>query len=231
MDHRIISLGALSMHPLWGEKSPVRTGHATTTLIRSGDRTILVDPGLPDAAVAARLAERARLTPADVTHVFLTSFQPDTFRGIDAFDRATWWVSEPEREAIGAGLVGEARSALEQGNQTLARALERDIGVLRRCEPAPDEIAPGVKLFPLPGVTPGLTGLILAEALRTTLIVGDAIPTIEHLEQGRIVPWASDVEIARESFAEAIEIADLLVLGRDNWAPSPGAGQRPGPRG
>jgi hypothetical protein len=44
MDFRIISIGTLAQHPLWGERTPVRTGHATTTLVRSGDRFILSIP-------------------------------------------------------------------------------------------------------------------------------------------------------------------------------------------
>src|SRR5438477_12226439 len=98
IDLRIISLGTLAAHPLWGQKAAVRTGHATTTLIRAGKRVILVDPGLPEPAVAAHLRERAGLAPGAVTHVFLTSFQPDTCRGIGGFDRAVWWVSAAERE-------------------------------------------------------------------------------------------------------------------------------------
>ena len=54
-----------------------------------------------------------------------------------------------------------------------------------------------------------------------TLITGDAIPTIEHLEAGRVLQDAADVDRARESFAEAIEIADMFVLGRDNVAINP----------
>ncbi len=59
MDLRIISLGTLAANPLWDEPAPVRTGHATTTLISVGDRKILVDPGLPEVAHAAKLYERA----------------------------------------------------------------------------------------------------------------------------------------------------------------------------
>ena len=46
MQFRVISIGASASHALWNEREAVRTGHATTTLIQSGDRTILVDPGL-----------------------------------------------------------------------------------------------------------------------------------------------------------------------------------------
>jgi len=222
MDVRVISIGALPAHPLWNEKTPVRTGHATTTLIRTRDKTILIDPGLPEQAVAARLAERSGLRVGDITHVFLTSYQPDTRRGIMAFEDATWWVSQVEREAVGVALVGELqRAALESDDESLIEALETDVAVLRRCEPAPERLAEGVDLFPLHGVTPGLTGLIVSEAQRTTLICGDAVATVEHLERAQVLPRCADVDKARESFSEAIEIADRLILGRDNWAMSP----------
>ena len=59
----IISIGTLSRNRLWNEREPVRTPHATTTLIRAGDRRILVDPGLPPPALAARLFERTGMRP------------------------------------------------------------------------------------------------------------------------------------------------------------------------
>src|SRR3712207_738080 len=98
MDYRIISIGALSVHELWQKQGPERTAHATTTLIRSGDRRILVDPGLPPAVVAARLSERSGLLPEDISDVFLTSFRPAHRGGLLAFPNARWLVGENERE-------------------------------------------------------------------------------------------------------------------------------------
>lgn len=221
MDFRVISIGALAAHPLWDEKVPIRAGHATTTLIRSGKRTIIVDPGLPAKILAPRLKERAGLEPSAITHVFLTCFRPETSRGVLAFERATWWVSQDEREAVGVPLVGQLQAAAAAGDDELKSALELDVAVLRRCEPAPDRIADGVDLFPMPGVTPGMTGLLLPGRTSTTLICGDAVPTIEHLERGMVLPSAANVVQARESLAEAVEIADYLVLGRDNFVPNP----------
>jgi glyoxylase-like metal-dependent hydrolase (beta-lactamase superfamily II) len=221
MDLRVISIGTLPAHPLWDEKGAVRTGHATTTLIRSGKRTIIVDPGLPAQVVAARLHERSGLRPESVTHVFLTSFKPETCRGILAFEKATWWVSAPEREGVGVPLVGELQAAAAAGDEELRSRLELDVAVLRRCEPAPERVADGVDLFPLVGVTPGLTGLLLPGRVSTTLVCGDAVPTIEHLERGMVLQSAVDVARARESLAEAVEIADFLVPGRDNMVPNP----------
>lgn len=220
IDLRVISIGTLATNPLWGEAEPMRTGHATTTLIRSGDVALLVDPGLPDAAVAARLNERTGLSPSDITHVFLTSFGADTCRGIAAFESAQWLISETEREAVGVPIAQSLKIALERGDKDIIERFQREIAILQRCTPAGDELAPGVTPFALPGVTPGLTGLLIAEPSTTTLITGDAIPTVEHLDHGRAPTNAHDLERARDSLAEAIEIADLLVLGRDNLVPN-----------
>lgn len=232
VDVRVISIGTLAANPLWGEKpgSTVRTGHATTTLIRSGKRTILVDPGLPDAAVAARLGERANVKPSDVTHVFLTSFKPETRRGIMAFQNATWWISEAEREGLGVPLVRRLQEAAQHGDEEMVALLQHDVAVLKKCEAAPDRLAEHVDLFPLPGVTPGMCGVLVGTAAgrggarsggMTTLVCGDAIATTEHLERGMVVHGALNVELAQDSFKEAIEIADILVLGRDNWVLNP----------
>jgi len=231
---RVISIGAMSAHPLRGERPGARTGHATTTLVTAGDARILVDPGLPAQALVARLEERSGLRPAQITHVFLTSFHPEARRGLEAFDRAEWLIAERERETVGVPIaeslrrLGETALAadaageeMHEDQQTMLRVLERDAAILHRCRPAPDSLAPGVDLFPLPGVTPGLTGLLVPRPMGDVLICGDAIPTIEHLEQAKAPQHAADVALARESFREAVEIADLLVLGRDNMVVNP----------
>lgn len=220
---RVISIGATSSHPLRKEAPHTRTGHATTTLVRSGARVILVDPGLPAEALVARLAERVGLRPGEVTDVFLTSFHPDARRALEAFDKARWLINAAERESIGVPMAALLRDAEEQGIQGQAReSLLRDVAILKRCQAAPDELAPGVALFPLPGVTPGMCGLLISGVRHTTLICGDAIPTVEHLEEGKVMPHVADVDKAKESLLEAVEIADLLVLGRDNLVVNPG---------
>src|ERR1043165_7710685 len=166
MDLRVISIGALSAHPLWGERSPVRSGHSTTTLIRAGKKTILVDPGLPDQVIIPRLAERANAKPADITHIFLTSFNPELRRGILAFQHAAWWIAGAARDGIGAALIARAHEAAEEEDEPLKAPLQQEIAILHRCQPAPDHIADDrgerIDLFPLPGLTPGLTRPLIA---------------------------------------------------------------------
>jgi len=232
MDIRILSIGTLSAHPLWNERSPVRTGHSTTTLIQSGDAKIIVDPGLPPQAVEARLAERANLTPDQITHVFLTSFNPENRRALELFPQADWLISPTERETVGIPLAqslaqlaqskqqaDEAGDQLPEDEQILMDILTKDIQILSKIKPAQDTIAKAIDLFPLPGVSQGTCGLLISEPTTTTLICGDAIPTIEHLQAGQVLEGA-DRKTAQASYQEAIEIADFLVLGRDNITPT-----------
>ena len=218
MDYRVISIGSLSHHPLWPDPQPQRSAHATITLIRSGDRNILVDPSLPDQVITARLAERAGLKPEDITDIFLTNFRPAHRRGLLAFEDARWLISETERESIGVALIAQLDKADEDD---LKQLITRDIAILKKCEPAPDKLAEQVDLFPLPGYTPGNAGLLLTPDHATVLIAGDAVPTTEHLENNQVLSGAFDLELARASFAEALEIADWIVPGHDNITPAP----------
>lgn len=229
MEITVVSIGALAANPLWGERDPVRTGHATTVLVRTEADgagppiNLLVDPGLPAEALLARLRERAGLGPEDITHVFLTSFQPDARRALPAFERAAWFLSGDEREAVGVPLAEGLKRLMtnfEDRDEQTEQILRTDIALLQRCRPAPDRLADGVDLFPLPGITPGCCGLLL-NARETILVCGDAVPTARHLAEGKLLPGAHDIDRARESFAEAVEIADLLIPGRDNLTINP----------
>ncbi|MEM1355924.1 MAG: MBL fold metallo-hydrolase [Planctomycetota bacterium] len=219
MELRIISIGALSAHDLWTRQGPARTPHATTTLIRSGNKTILVDPGLPPQVLVARLAERSGLTPADITHVFLTCFRPAHRMGLAAFPDADWLIGEQEREVVGRDLI--ARFEQEEGDEQVRDLLKAEVAILQKCNAAPDKIADQVDLFPSPGFTPGTCGLLLADARVTTVVAGDAVPSIEHLEAGKVLRGCFDVEQAQQSLKEVIEIADQIIPGHDNVCMNP----------
>ncbi len=218
MDYRILSIGALSVHELWDKQADARTPHATTTLVRSGGKVIVVDPGLPGQVIAARLAERCGLGVEDVTDVFLTCFRPAHRWGLTAFPKARWLIAEGEREQVGAALIEKLG---QEEDDEIRKLIEQDVAVLKKCEAAPDKLAEQVDLFPLPGYTPGGAGLLLSHINSTTLIAGDIVATAEHLEQGRVLRGAYDVNQAQESFMEAVEIADVIVPGHDNLLLNP----------
>jgi glyoxylase-like metal-dependent hydrolase (beta-lactamase superfamily II) len=221
VDFRVISIGTLAAHPLWDERGEVRTGHATTTLVSTDSIQILVDPSLPAPALLARMSERTRIRPGQITHVFLTSADALHRRAIGAFPQARWMAHEPDLAAARSAARQNLERAAGGGDPEILRAAKDELEIVEHCEAAPDSIARGVDLFPLPGVSPGCCGVLLPLPLMTVCICGDAVPTFEHLLQGKVLPGCHDRKQAQESLAEVLQIADLLVLGRDNLTVNP----------
>ncbi len=193
MEIIILSIGTLSKNPLWNERTPVRTSHATTTLIRTTAEDgktpveLLVDPSLPAQILEARLDERAGFKASAITHVFLTNWRPIHRRGLEHFSKAVWYMHPAEIEAANAALVGAEQNAKRQ-NQPVDPLIEKERAILARVEAAPDVLAAGVDLYPLPGYTPGTSGLLISEHARTTIIAGDAVPTAAHFLAGQVFP-------------------------------------------
>jgi glyoxylase-like metal-dependent hydrolase (beta-lactamase superfamily II) len=210
----IVSIGTLSRNRLWNETQPERTAHSTCTLIRTGDSTMLVDPGLPAPAMAARLFERTGLRPEQIDAVFLTNFRPVHRAALSLFHQARWMIHSTEQQAINQHL----QSLLEQApDEDIDRALlQQELQLLNRFQPAPDKLAQGLDLFPLPGYTPGTCGLLLALPTVTIILAGDAVATQDHFLAGQVLPDSYDINQARESLSEVYEIADLIVPGHDN---------------
>lgn len=214
MEWRIASIGTLAFNSLWNERSILRTGHATTTVIKSGEAILLVDPSLPAQIVDARLQERWGFGLSKITHVFLTGFDPDRRRTLDGLQHATWYMHEPEITYAAESITDELHRA--EGDTELTQLLESHKELLSSFEFAQDCLLPGVDLFPLPGFTPGSCGLLLPTSSRTILICGDTVATSEHCAKGSVLSNAINIEQTQESFIECVEIADILVPGRGN---------------
>lgn len=211
----VISIGCLSRNRFWQEQQPVRTPHATTTVIRSEGKAILVDPSLPGEMLAHRLNERTGLKPDQIDVVFLTTFQPVHRRGLTVFDDATWLMHEPEIAAYRDHLAGLLNA--DEGADAEQEQLIRDeLALLERVSPAPDKITQHVHLFPTPGVTPGSCALLVVPPTATIAIAGDVVINRDYLEHGRAFERCTDAEQAVESLREILEIADQIVCGHDN---------------
>ena len=210
----IISIGTLSRNRLWNESAIVRTPHSTTTLIRSAKRTILVDPGLPASALAARLFERTGLKPETIDTVFLTNARPAHRAGLSLFTNAKILIHEIEQQFYRQQLQQLIDQAPEEDLDRTQ--LLKDADLIDTFKPAPDKLAEDVDLFPLFGYTPGTTGLLVTTTLTTTLITGDAVPSLDHFLAGQVLPDSQDIKAAQEAMAEVYEIADLIVPGHDN---------------
>ena len=211
----IISIGALDKNRLWNESAPVRTGHSTTILIRSGKNNILVDPGLPSQALGARLQERTGLTPDAINKVFLTHFKPDHRAGLGLFPKAKVFLSETERQYARLHL---SRLLEEAPDGDLDRKIIADeLHLLdHHTYDAPDKLADNVDLFPLPGYTPGTCGLLLTQPTLSVMIASDTVPTQDHFLQAQVLPDCADIKQTQESMREVYEIADLIIPAHDN---------------
>ncbi len=209
----VISIGALSRNLLWKETEAVRTPHATCTLVRAGNKNILVDPGLPPVVITARLHERTGLKPEHIDAVFLTTARPAHRAGIDAFKKAARLIHEVELKTSMQYLETMLRETDDADNRAV---IQREIDQLATLKPADDKLTGQVDLFPLPGFTAGTCGLLISATTHTVLLASDAVPTQDHLLAGQVLPGCFNLEQAKESLAEVYEIADVIVPGHDN---------------
>jgi glyoxylase-like metal-dependent hydrolase (beta-lactamase superfamily II) len=217
----VISIGTLSRNLLWKESEPVRTPHATTTLIRATKKTILIDPGLPGQILAARLFERTGLRPDAVDTIFLTNSRPSHRGGLAAFPNARVLIHESERERALVEIAMHLDEADEEDDDRAT--LTAELKLLQSLKTAPDALAPQVELFPLFGYTAGTCGVLVTGPTQTTLIAGDAVASVDHLLAGQVLPGCFNLQQAKESLAEVYEIADVVVPGHDNVLLNPRA--------
>src|SRR2546430_15688534 len=134
----IISIGTLDRNRLWGETQPLRTAHATTTLIRTSKQHILIDPGLPAAALGARLFERTGLRPEQIDTVFLTSFRPEHRLGLALFSNAKWLIHEIEQQSAAQQLRRMIDEAPEEDEDR--RVMQDDLALLNRLSNPEDRL-------------------------------------------------------------------------------------------
>jgi len=196
----VLAIGSLAKNRYWDEKAPVRKEYATATLVRSADVVLVVDPGWPAEVLDAALYYRAGLKAKDVTHVFLTHFDAAHCLGIGLFEKARWSMYDEEIR------YAEAETPAD----VPARA------ILARLQAAPEKFGPGVDLFPTFGHTPGHASVLAYTALESTIVAGDVVLTRDHFESSDLgeMPW--DLEKAKVSFQDVLEIADQIVPGHDN---------------
>ncbi|HEX8324396.1 MAG TPA: MBL fold metallo-hydrolase [Tepidisphaeraceae bacterium] len=209
----VISIGTLSRNLLWKESEAVRTPHATTTLIRTAKRNILVDPGLPGSILAARLFERTGLKPDAIDTIFLTNARVAHRSGVNAFPSAKVLIHPTERERVLLDLSVRIEDAEDDAERA---ALGAEARVLSSFKAAPDTLAPQVDLFPLFGYTAGTCGILVTLPTQTILLAGDAVASADHLLAGQVLPGCFDLSAAKASLTEVYEIADVVIPGHDN---------------
>ncbi|MCK5114600.1 MAG: hypothetical protein KAR11_07555 [Phycisphaerae bacterium] len=222
VEYSIISIGTLSHNVVWKETKPVRSQHATTTLVTDGDRRILVDPSLPGEILTARLMERCGVGPESITDIFCTTLRPDFRRAIESgiFASAKWWCGETELEWYARCLDETTETAERLGNAD-TDDLKRELDLVRKFKPAPEKFTEQIATYPLFGATPGCTGLLLTPQVHTIVVTGPAAATREHLQRGIIWEQSADQDTAMKSLGDMLELADVIIPGFDNVTFSP----------
>ncbi|HJZ48915.1 MAG TPA: MBL fold metallo-hydrolase [Roseiflexaceae bacterium] len=101
----VLTIGHLSRNKFWGESDhrAYRAPRCTTTLIRAGQHTIIIDPGCPPQEMIAVLDQRAGLTAAAIDTVLLTHFHGDHRVGIGAFPHARWQMAAQRFDSYSIG--------------------------------------------------------------------------------------------------------------------------------
>ncbi len=193
----LLTIGRLSMNKFWGEDERMRKPLCTSTLVRTPQGLLIVDPPLVPPEIPRLLGNQAGVSVDDVRHVFLTHFHGDHRFGLEAFPDVNWWMAEPEIEYWRERAGDDSR-------------------LLDSIRPAGRQFLPGIETLASPGHTPGTTALTFAWRGKTVAIAGDAAMTEEFFWAKEGFHNSVDFDQARESIETLSRTADLIVPGHGN---------------
>ncbi len=217
----------------------------TCLLVRVGDRTILVDTGygaLPDRPEVGQLTHslaKIGVAPRDIDTVVISHPHGDHIGGTTVgtgeaaqlmYPAARHWLGQADWEHFSTPEMLQQRGLVDK-LMPLANAQRLDLA------DGEQEIAPGVRLLPLPGHTPGHMGVAFTSGQEMAIYVGDLVHhplQIEHPDWSPI--FDSLPQLSRETRRDLVERArreHALVLsyhlpfpgighiGGTGWEPAP----------
>lgn len=195
------------MNKFWGEAERKRGPLCTSTLIRTPEGLMIVDPSVHPPEMSALLNDRAGVGVEAVKHVFLTHFHGDHRFGLEAFPHAEWWMAEPE-------IAFWRERGSEEDQRLLDRITPLTIGGERGTKA--EGPLPGFGLLFTPGHTPGLTTLTFRWRGQRVAVVADAAMTEEFFWAREGYHNSSDFSQAVASIERLAEEADLVIPGHGN---------------
>ncbi|MFT4742811.1 MAG: glyoxylase-like metal-dependent hydrolase (beta-lactamase superfamily II) [Yoonia sp.] len=166
--------------------SDQRTPDCNVTLIRDGDRVILIDVGSGSEfmASAGRLQDALAaidVDPYDVTHVVFTHAHPDHLWGLlDDFEdltfpNATYMIGKSEWnywiDPETVDTIGDARTTFAVGARRRLALIEDNITFFNDGE----EILPGIAARATFGHTPGHMAFHIAQGSNNLMVLGDCV--------------------------------------------------------
>ncbi len=183
-------------------------GWSSVTLIESENHRILVDTGsYGDRALLLEKLGQKGFGPEDITMLFLTHFHFDHVLNLDLFPKAALYLSEAERDYI------DQKDFLSVHDPFVPEPFYR-FNVDRITSFSGEKcLVPGIRTIPLPGHTPGMTGLLLEQ--EKVLIAGDGIKNGYEFARDLPPPVFGSKRDALASYRKARDIADIIVPGHD----------------
>jgi len=168
------------------EGSQVKDASSTVTLVRTSDKTVMVDTGKADGRKGLERALKAmQVRPDRVDAVVNTHLHRDHCGCNDLFENARFYAHELEEPPVGTVRVAGMTRVLE-----------------------------GVTIRPTPGHTRGCVS-VFVEADKRYAICGDAIPTKGNYER-HAPPFINiDLALALRTADAIVEWADVVVPGHD----------------
>ena len=163
-------------------------------LVRVGDRRILVDTGFglvsgrPQVGHLVESLAALGVSPSDIDTVVVSHAHGDHIGGASAgsgdaarpaFGSARYWLGQADWDHFSQPDVLASRAGLDVKLLPLHHAAVLDLA------DGEQEVAPGVRLLPLPGHTPGHMGVAFTSGQEMAIYVGDLIHhpfQVEHPE-------------------------------------------------
>jgi glyoxylase-like metal-dependent hydrolase (beta-lactamase superfamily II) len=212
-------------------------------LLRSPQRTVLVDTGF-DPAVAARrgrvcevepLAALAAhgVAPEQVDAVVITHFHYDHVGNVGAFPAAELIVSRRELEFWTGAEAREPRFAAHVEPAEVEAIAAAVTGERGRTTSGEEEILPGVRSIEVGGHSPGQLVLVVSTGSGSAVLASDAVHFYEELERRRPFAIQADLGATEAAYrrieALAREPGTVVFAGHDPLVMQRFPGGRYGP--
>ena len=178
-----INLDVLAVGNLVRDGSTILEAHSTSTLIRTGERNIVVDTSSQFLRPAVKDSlKQLCVLPKDVDTVVFTHAHHDHIENADLFPKAKIYVRTEED--------------CDKGIK-----VDKDM-----------ELCPGVKLVHTPGHTAGSMSVFVTSE-RKYAITGDAVPLQDNVLKMTAPGINTDRDLAIKSIKAIVSFADVIVPG------------------
>ena len=183
-------------------------GWSSVTLVQSKEHNILVDTGsYGDRQQLVKALELAGLSPDAISAVVLTHFHYDHVLNFDLFKNAQFFISKIESVYVKNG------GYLAAGDPYVPAVIFPLIESRLTLFSGEVELFTGMRTIPLPGHTPGMSGLLLEK--EGVLIAGDGIKNGYDFVKKLPPPAFGSSEDALACYQCAEDRARIIVPGHD----------------